>query len=244
MKGKQNKSPKRTAIYIRVSSDKQSASGLGLESQSDRCRAYCEMAGLESVEVFRDDISTGVPLGKRPAGKRMLELIDNGEINTIVTLKLDRVFRSVLETLQSVKKWKEQGVAFHIVDFEGLAMDTSSAMGKTFLIMTAAFAELERNLISERTKAAMAVAKKNGQRVGSIPFGYIKVEGTKKLAACNEEQAIIGQMLILKNNGLTIRDLAEELNQCGLFNRGKLWSKSAVQRVLKGTRVRGRQMVK
>lgn len=234
MKRKQDNSSKGVAIYIRVSSDKQSASGLGIESQAERCQAYCEMVGLESTEIFRDDISAGVPLDKRPAGKRMLGLIDSGEVSTIVTLKLDRVFRSVLETLQNVERWESQNVTFHIVDLGGLALDTSSPMGKTFLTMTAAFAELERGLISERTKAAMAVAKQNGRRVGSIPFGYRQVEGTKDLVFCDEEQDTIAAMRICKRNGMAVRDIAGEMNECSLLNRGRLWSKSAVQRALSG----------
>ena len=64
----------------------------------------------------------------------------------------------------------------------GQAIDTSSAMGRMFLTMAAGFAELERNLISERTKTALQHKRKNGHLVGAVPYGYDLLERiTKRL---------------------------------------------------------------
>src|SRR5260370_19305455 len=64
----------RTALgYVRVSSDEQADSGLGLEAQRQRVRAYCEMQGIELAAVYEDPgVSGGKPLGTRPAGNRLL----------------------------------------------------------------------------------------------------------------------------------------------------------------------------
>ncbi len=64
----------RTALgYVRVSSDEQADSGLGLEAQRQRVRAYCEMQSLELAAIYEDPgVSGGKPLGSRPAGNRLL----------------------------------------------------------------------------------------------------------------------------------------------------------------------------
>ncbi|NIY15148.1 MAG: recombinase family protein, partial [Nitrospinaceae bacterium] len=113
------RNPNQALIYIRVSSEKQSVSGLGLADQTNRCRAYCEMMGLQVVELFRDDTSAGKPLAKRPAGARLLDTLKRSGAGAVVTLKLDRAFRSAVDALVTVEQWEQAGVALHMVDFGG-----------------------------------------------------------------------------------------------------------------------------
>src|SRR5262249_2680224 len=79
--------------YIRVSSEEQADSGLGLEAQRQRIVAYCQMKGLHLAEVFEDPgISAGKPLASRPAGSQLLAAAKKGNA-VVVVAKLDRLFR-------------------------------------------------------------------------------------------------------------------------------------------------------
>ena len=83
--------------YVRVSSEEQADSGLGLEAQRQRIAAYCAMKGLHLVEVFEDlGISGGKPLARRPAGSQLLAAAIKSKTPVIVA-KLDRLFRSVAD---------------------------------------------------------------------------------------------------------------------------------------------------
>src|SRR5262245_24081996 len=83
--------------YVRVSSEEQADSGLGLEAQRQRIAAYCAMKGLRLAEVFADPgISGGKPLASRPAGSQLLAAANKSQALVIVA-KLDRLFRSVAD---------------------------------------------------------------------------------------------------------------------------------------------------
>src|SRR5215470_10146162 len=90
--------------YIRVSSEEQADSGLGLEAQRQRIAAYCAMKGLHLAEVFEDPgISAGNPLASRPAESRLLAAAKKGQA-VVVVAKLDRLFRSVAVRVQAGKR--------------------------------------------------------------------------------------------------------------------------------------------
>ena len=86
----------RTAYsYIRISSEEQPDSGLGLEAQRQRIRAYCELKGLHLAELLEDPgVSGGKALSTRPAGARLLALARKSK-PVVVVAKFDPLFRSV-----------------------------------------------------------------------------------------------------------------------------------------------------
>ncbi len=101
----------KTAIgYIRVSSEDQADSGLGLEAQRQRIRGYCELKGLALQEIFEDPaVSGGKPLGTRSAGTRLLaEARKNKPV--LVVAKFDRLFRSVADAAQAIANFDRRGI--------------------------------------------------------------------------------------------------------------------------------------
>jgi DNA invertase Pin-like site-specific DNA recombinase len=107
---KEEESPVRTAIgYIRVSSEEQADSGLGLEAQRQRIRAYCELKGLSLTTIFEDaGISGGRALATRPAGSQLIaEAQKNKPI--LVVAKFDRLFRSVADAAQTIADFEKKG---------------------------------------------------------------------------------------------------------------------------------------
>jgi len=159
--------------YVRVSTQEQARSGISIPDQEQRIRDYCTARKLELVEIYRDSgVSAGVKLSNRPTGHNLLACLQNGVCN-VVAVKLDRLFRNTVECLETVVEWDNQDKALHLIDFGGAALDTKSAMNKTFLTMTAAFAELERELTRERILSAHRYIALEGKwKGGRLPLGY------------------------------------------------------------------------
>ncbi len=218
-------------IYVRVSTEGQAESGLGLADQEARCRAYCDMRGLEVAEVVVDPgVSAGKPLADRKGGAAVLRQTRRrrSPLKHVVALKLDRLFRNAADALEVTARWDKRKVALHLVDFGGGAIDLSTAMGRMFLTMAAGFAELERGLTSERTKAALAVKRSRGEFTGGgAPFGYRLVRGTLK--AEDSEQELLARLVQLREEGRSYAAVAKALNDEGHQTRkGGAWSKARV----------------
>ena len=144
--------------YTRCSTQEQADSGLGLTAQTQRLRAYCGMKGLAILDIIEDPgVSGGKPLADRDGGRELLTIIRKRQADALAMLKLDRMFRNAGDCLTTVEKCEESGIALHIVDLGGNAIDTTSAAGRLMLVILAGAAEMERNLVHERTKAAMDV---------------------------------------------------------------------------------------
>ena len=100
----------------------------------------------------------------------MLQRARRKEIDAIIIVKLDRMFRCTVDALNTAQDFDRRGVALHSIHE---SLDTQSAMGKFFFTLTAALAEMERGLIGERTKAALARKKERGEKTGGcVPYGY------------------------------------------------------------------------
>jgi len=140
----------RAVAYVRVSTEEQATEGISLEAQNHRVRAYCELRGLELVDIITDaGVSAGKPLARRDGGARLLHLIRRGEAVAVVAFKLDRLFRNCADCLTVTATWDRSGVALHLIDLGGQAVDTSTAMGRFFLTVMAGAAEMERGLVAE-----------------------------------------------------------------------------------------------
>ena len=224
-----------TAIaYLRVSTEEQATHGVSLDAQEQRVRAYCTMRGLDLVDIVVDaGVSGGKPLQTRPGGSRVVDFVKRGKVDHVVSIKLDRLFRDCADCLQVTEKWDRKGVALHLVDLGGQAVDTSSAMGRFFLTVMAGAAELERNQIRERTRAALAHKKSRGECVGQVPFGFRLAEDGVHIVADGDESQTIAHIRDLREQGLSIRKIADHLNQTGVPSRGSKWHPTTVSRILR-----------
>ena len=128
----------KAVAYLRVSTNEQAESGLGLESQNSRIRAYCTMRNLDLIEAITDaGVSGGKPLASRDGGKRLLAMIRQLKADAVVMLKLDRMFRNAGDCLTTIEQWERSGIALHVVDLGGNAIDTTSAAGRFMLVVLA-----------------------------------------------------------------------------------------------------------
>ncbi len=222
--------------YVRCSTQEQADSGLGLTAQAERIRAYCLMKKLVLVEIIDDPgVSGGKPLANREGGKQLLERIKKRKADAVVMLRLDRMFRNAGDCLTTVEKWEKSGIALHVVDLGGNAIDTTSAAGRFMLVVLAGAAEMERNLTRERTRSAMAVKRANGHRFGAVPYGFDLADDGKALVARASEQAVVDQMKALRAKAWTLEAIAEELTERGVptkTKRSDRWTHQAVARIL------------
>src|SRR5712692_3375468 len=216
--------------YIRVSSEEQADSGLGLEAQRQRIAAYCAMKGLHLADVFEDPgISAGKPLASRPAGSRLLAAAKKGKA-VVVVAKLDRLFRSVADAANVIADFDKKGIDLVSIS-EGF--DATTIYGKAMMQVASVFAELERGLIRERTRSAMSVKRSRGERIsGHAPYGWDFGRGGR-LVENAREQRIIGRMRRLRAEGLSYRGIAVRLDDEGILpKRGKRWIHTTVKSIL------------
>ena len=225
----------RAAAYIRVSTEEQANEGVSLDAQEATLRAYCAMRGLDLEEVVVDaGVSAGKPLVTRDGGAKLLDLVRRGKVQAVVTYKLDRLFRDASDCLQVTAAWDKAGVALHLVDLGGQSVDTSSAMGRFFLTIMAGAAEMERNLIRERTAAAMAhKAARREYTGGQVPYGWNLDADGVHITPNPAEQAIIGAARTLREQGLSLRKVGGALAAEGMLPRsGGHWHAKTVQDLL------------
>lgn len=216
--------------YVRVSTSGQAEEGISLDNQIQKIKGYCEVNDLELVDVVIDEGMSAKDLKGRPQALALIER-SKAEKLGVVVYKLDRMFRNTVESITTIEALEKSGVPFHSINEK---LDTSSAMGKFFLTMISAMAELERNVISERTKDALQNKKAQGKRVGNIAFGYCLAEDGETLIEDPQEQEILKTIKKLRKKGISFQKIADYLNKKGkLTRRGNDYKKSTVRNLAK-----------
>lgn len=209
--------------YYRVSTVKQGQSGLGLEAQRAAVMSYAKSQELTLVQEFTE-IETGTRKRRRPELEEALA--HTRRVGGILLIaKLDRLARNVAV----VATLMESGVRF-------VAVDMPEADNLTIHVM-AAVAEREAQLISGRTKAALAARKARGLKLGKPE--NLTLEARKKGAEVTRQRAIKDMRTVaayagaLRSQGMTLREVAAQLEQHGFqTRRGGPWSATQVKRIL------------
>jgi site-specific DNA recombinase len=199
--------------YVRVSTESQTE-GVSLEAQNTRIRAWATLKGYSEVDVFTDAGLSGCRADNREALQNALRSIGKGD--ALVVYSLSRLARSTKDTLEIADWLDKQGA-----DLVSLSenIDTTSAAGKMIFRILAVLSEFERDIISERTKAALSHKKSKGQRIGNIPYGYRLAEDGESLEPCPDESRIIRITRRLKNKGMSLRKISRELTERGFRSR-------------------------
>ena len=192
--------------YIRVSTEDQAREGISLDNQEAKIKAYATLNGLDLVEIVKDAGISGKTLN-RPGIARVLKMIEAREIEAIIVYKLDRLSRKTLDNLTLIESFDSNGIAFHSIMEK---IDTKSAQGRFFLTILSALQQMERDLIAERTRDALAHKKAKREWTGRIPFGY-RVEDSH-LVEDAEAMKTIQKAKRMKTDGKSIRDISEALN--------------------------------
>lgn len=222
-----------TAVgYCRVSTEEQAREGLSLEVQKAKIKQYAELHNLELLKVITDEGKSGKDLN-RPGVDEILSLIKDQKINHIIVYKMDRLIRRTFDLLFLVEEvFKPNDVKFHSITEK---IDTSTAQGNFFLTIIGAMAQMERDLISERTKAVLHYKIDKGEYVGSPSLGYSASTGESKFLEINErEKDTVKRIFYLKRyKKLSLGKIAKELNENGVeTKRGGKWYSGTVKLIL------------
>lgn len=224
-------------VYIRVSTGRQVDEGNSIESQRQRSADYARMRGLRVRSkdvIIEEGVSGGIELFERPAGKLLLQRIETGRYHHLISIKIDRLFRITSDAINTIDLLnKEHGIKVHIVDLGGQAIDTSTVVGKFFLTVMSALAEMERGLISERTLEGMHYLKEEQLRFTRAIYGWDHDENGDLFPNWEEQSWINYMAWQVRKNELTPTSVAGSLNKRGV--RGKLggkWTGQSVKRTI------------
>jgi DNA invertase Pin-like site-specific DNA recombinase len=163
---RQRKTPADPAIvfgYQRCSTQEQADSGAGLAAQRAAIEAECARRGWTLAKVFEDAGASAKTLNGRPGLSEAIAALEAGEAAALVVAKLDRLSRSVRDFADLMERATRQGWALVVLD---LGIDMSTPAGEAMANVLATFAQLERRLIGQRTKDALAVRRNQGVRLG------------------------------------------------------------------------------
>ncbi len=217
--------------YTRVSTDEQASGGVSLEAQRFRIERYAELYGLELVDVVTDAGVSAKDL-KREGLRSVLEALDSGQVEGLVVAKLDRLTRSVRDLSSLLEGYF--GTRFALLSVEE-KIDTSSAAGRMILNIMATVSQWEREVIGERTSAALRHKMEMGQRVGAPALGY-RVNGGK-LEKEALEQKTVQKIRRLRAKGWTLQAIADKLNAESVpTKRGGRWHPSTVTYIVRRAR--------
>lgn len=216
----------RYVSYIRVSTKRQGASGLGLEAQQEAIRAFLEARGGEVLPgaEFREVESGGH--NDRPELAKAIERVRLTGAKLLVA-KLDRLSRDA----EFILRLQRLGVPFVCADMP--------EADETVIGFLAVMAQRERRLIAERTSAALKAARAKGRKVGN-PMGAAAFGPNAGKGSLEARQAkarafvdLVGTTVsALRAQGMSFRQVASELNRMGVqARRGGQWSANSVKRV-------------
>jgi DNA invertase Pin-like site-specific DNA recombinase len=212
--------------YLRVSTQKQGRSGLGLEAQRDTVRQFVASRGGRIIAPEFVEVETGKRNDRPELQKALKRCRATGA--TLVVAKLDRLSRNAafLMTL------RDSGVQF-------VAADLPEANTMTVGVM-AVVAQHEREAISARTKAALAAAKRRGVELGGLRPGAANIRRYQRLGveaaqakAAERLQDVADDLRALSSEGLSLNAIARRLNEGDVRPpRGGTWTATAVRRAL------------
>jgi site-specific DNA recombinase len=223
------KEVKTAAIYLRVSTQEQ-VEGYGLDAQRSKCEAMATVRGLDVIETYSDEGISGTKDATDRAGlDALLNSAAAGQFDAVIISALDRLGRKTQLVLQLVDQLTANGVS--IISCKE-ALDTSTPSGVFVLSMFASLAQLERDVITERTTGGRNERGKiDGEKGGRVPMGYTR--GDEGISIDEHTAKVVRFIFEKRAEGQTLAAITTELNAQNITTaRGKGWHASSVREVL------------
>lgn len=198
--------------YVRVSTAAQELDGVSLEAQTRAVRAEAERRGW-SLELVKDTASAKTT--QRPGLEEAISRLDAGEFGALIVSRLDRLSRTVGDFASLMASAEKAGWVIVVLD---PPVDLSTPFGRAMANVAASFAQLERELVSQRTREGLAEARRRGKVLG----GPVR----------SSEKAV-KQILSAQRRQLSYRRTAEELEALGIKTATgkKRWDPATVGRI-------------
>jgi site-specific DNA recombinase len=246
-------SPVRCAIYTRKSTEE----GLdkdfnSLDAQREAAEAYIQSQAHAGWTALPDRYDDGGYSGsnlQRPALQRLVADIRAGKIDCVLTHRVDRLSRSLLDFARLMETFEEHRTAFVSVTQH---FHSGTSMGRLVLNVLLSFAQFERELIAERTRDKMAAARRKGKWAGGVPVLGYEIGASSKKLVINEEEAVRVEAifaLYLQHRGLlpVLAELArrgwhtkQTRTGAGRVHGGRPFTRSSLYRLLTNVTYIGR----
>jgi DNA invertase Pin-like site-specific DNA recombinase len=220
----------RTVAYVRVSTGKQEISP---EAQRAKIEQYAALYELQLVDVIVETQSARSL--DRPGLQRALSMLRDGTATALLVVKLDRLTRSVADLGRLIAEYFKDAKNTLLSVSEQI--DTRTAGGRLVLNVLASVSEWEREVIGERTSAALQHKARAGEYIGGrIPYGKRLSPDGKTLEADPVEVSAAELARTWRVGGLSLREISADLEAKGFRNRnGKALGPSSVLRLLRDT---------
>lgn len=220
------------AIYARVSSPKQAS----IPQQVALCRKRLESLGHRVRFILREEGVSAKTID-RPRLQQLFQLCQEGKVGVVVVWKLDRLVRSLRDLLNTHKLLEGLGVGLISVTEQ---FDTTTSFGRFSFRNIASAAELERELIGERTSMGkLALASRGCWPNQMPPYGY-DLGADRKLQVNDVEAAVVKRIYRDYAHGVPVTEIARQLSAQGILSRReRSFSTGALDLILKNRLYRG-----
>lgn len=234
----QQVSPKKVAIYARVSTTEQAEEGYSIDEQIRVLKEFCEKEGYGVYDEYVDRGISGKNITGRPAIKRLLADAEQKKFDIVLVWKMNRLARKSLDLMNIVEQLNSKNIAFRSYTEK---YETETPTGKLHFQMMAAIAEYERNNIAENVKMGMIARAKDGQWNGGQVMGYDVVEKDSEnkkrkqtgLQINEQEAKIIRLIFQMYTTGHGYKAIANKINQDGYrTKKNKTFSLNAIKTIV------------
>jgi len=223
-------------LYLRVSTEQQVLSNLGIEGQRECCLRYISRTAPNSaphnvLEFVEEGLCGAIELEKRPALLSAISVLEKGDV--MLVSQRDRLSRGDPFCTAMIERAIERKKA-RLISASGDVLDSTDPGAILMKRMVDAFAEYERLIIGSRTRVALQIKKRKGERVGYIPYGYKLNDDKVHISPCEHETKILSLIAEHREMGLPYRKIAKNLNELRYYNRAnRPWNHVSLQRVSK-----------
>lgn len=220
--------------YCRASTEDQK---ITLKDQEDKIKNYCGYKGHKIIECYIDGgVSGSINAKERPEMKKLLERLQKGEGDGIIVTKIDRLSRNSNDFISMLDYFNNNNIQLIILDPE---IDTKSIFGKLMCTIMSALAQMELDLIRQRTKDALKKLKETGKVYGQIPYGKKKDDNGNLIDNANEINNINLIIRYYTVEKLSTQKIAEKLSNDGVERapNNTKWYPTQINRILKANNI-------
>lgn len=222
--------PRPAIGYVRVSREEQAREGVSLETQRARITAYAEAKNLLLAAVCADGGWSGGDL-RRPGFRELRRRCADGEIGHVIVWRLDRLTRCTRDLLNLVDDlFLARRIELHSVSE---SLDTATPHGRFVLTLFGGLAQMEREVIAERTRTALAWKRDHGLPTSHAPFGFQAVGRRTRMVPIPAEVDVAHRILQRWRAGDSYRAIATALNRDAVPTKlGARWHHTTVAKVV------------
>lgn len=226
-----NEVQRRSALgYLRVSTLEQSQEGISLDVQRARIEAYAQAKNLELLDILTDEGISGKNL-KRPGLRELMSRCERGEVQHVIVTKMDRLSRSTRHLLSLVEDlFIKRQIELHSVSE---SIDTGTPHGRFLLTILGGLGQMERELIGERTKGALAYKRERLEPTSHPPLGFAANGSRERMIPVPQELKVVRRILDSWRRGQSYSAIARQLDSERVSTkRGGRWASETVRKVV------------